>query len=220
MYKKTLNASEVKTGNHGFPYLGDVEDESHITYILTEKKTGYSVFFRPEYTRKFKEEIMSATLAVRNGEATLMAVWSGKYISKVFLIDDIDALETKVNKEIKETVHVNATNFSELKENVIREKEEERKRAAKYAEKKKKYETFLNSYTPNAGKYASISEIQEMSAFFMSDTTLRKILKEYNVPFRYEDKQRGKGCHTVMCFSLDDAIKALGKDHHKFDYLE
>lgn len=74
MYKRTLNASEERVGNYGFPYLGDVEDESHITYILTEKKTGYSVFFRPEYTQKFKEEVMSAILAVRNDEAILMAV--------------------------------------------------------------------------------------------------------------------------------------------------
>lgn len=216
--RELLKTSEAGwRGYHGytFPYVGDVGDGSHITYILTEKDTGYSVFFRPEYTLRFKEDIMSAILTVKKKKAVLTAVWSGRCISKIFLVDDIGSLESAVVKEIKGKCDAKVIDFSELQGVFAREGEEEKRRK----EKEKLYANFLDTYTPCGGKYASVSEIWEMTAFFISDPTIRNICKKYNVPFRYEDRQCGMGRRTVICFSLDDAIGALRKDYHKYDYL-
>lgn len=49
-----------------------------------------------------------------------------------------------------------------------------------------------------------------MIAFFTSGTTLRRIFKEYNVPFRDEYRQCGNN-RATKCFSIDDVVLALKK---------
>lgn len=195
-----------------FPYIGDTCDGSHLTYVLTKKSTGYAVFFRPENTLKFKEELLSAIQSVKGGNATLTAVWSGNCISKVFLVDDLALAKKCINSHIQGRVEASPVDFEFLRKQAQKEREEAIALREEYKKSEAQCIAFLKGYKPDPAKEATMKEIAEMLGNYRSAASYQKVLKDANVQYRLKSTE---GRRTVRIYPLDEAIKAIKEYYFK-----
>jgi hypothetical protein len=206
-------ASEIRYKGNGFPYVCNEEDK-HITYMLVEKRSGHVTYYALEYTLKFKQEIFFAIHNVKKGEAVLYAIWSGRHVSKVYLIDNLIALTNAINEVIDGEVSIE----SYIAEKVKEEARYEIERQEKQNERNRAYDNFLKTYQAEEGKYFSAKEIFDLVKPYVTYTTddfIRRIMKERNVPWQYESRNSRR----LKCFLLTDAIKGLKAEFYKWHNL-
>lgn len=167
-------------------------------YMLVEKESGNAVYYRPERTLKFKQNIFSAIDSVEKGKANLFIFWRAytkEYKSNVSLVDNINFLKREIVNEIE------------------------------YLKKKREaYGDFLETYqVKEEDEYILESRILNLLNKYTDydENSIEKIMEAYKVPWKFKHwnpvSNKSRYSDSDKYYLLSEAIKALKTEFHKWD---